>query len=89
MHTPAPCKALLHAFCRPWCCECGNGGHADVSKAGRGSGTVTSSVGAIDCGSICSDAFAAGTPATLTASAAAGSQFNRLAGRVCGLPPVN
>ena len=46
-----------------------------VAKAGRGSGRVTSNVGAIDCGITCSDALAPGTLVTLTAAPAAGSQF--------------
>ena len=46
-----------------------------VTKAGSGSGTVTSSPGAIDCGGTCTDQFAQGTEVTLTPAAAAGSVF--------------
>lgn len=46
-----------------------------VSRSGTGSGTVTSSPAGISCGSTCSDAFAAGTQVTLSATAAAGSVF--------------
>jgi hypothetical protein len=46
-----------------------------VTKAGPGHGTIVSSPAGIDCGSDCSQAYAAGTRVTLTVSAAAGSQF--------------
>jgi List-Bact-rpt repeat protein len=46
-----------------------------VTKAGNGSGTVTSADGAIDCGSICSEGVAGGTPVSLTASPASNSNF--------------
>jgi parallel beta-helix repeat protein len=39
-----------------------------VSKAGTGSGTVTSTPGNIACGAICTDTFASGTVVTLTAA---------------------
>jgi uncharacterized delta-60 repeat protein len=45
-----------------------------VSRSGSGSGTVTSSPNAIDCGSTCSAQFAA-VPVRLTATAAPGSSF--------------
>lgn len=46
-----------------------------VSKAGTGSGTVTSSPAAINCGSTCGASFSSGTSVTLTAVAASGSTF--------------
>jgi hypothetical protein len=48
-----------------------------VSKAGDGSGTVTSgdSPQTINCGSTCTAAYGSGTPVTLTASPDAGSTF--------------
>jgi hypothetical protein len=46
-----------------------------VTKAGTGSGTVTSSPGGIDCGATCAGPFAEGTAVTLTAEAAPGSVF--------------
>ncbi|MDE2180609.1 MAG: hypothetical protein KGJ40_07160, partial [candidate division NC10 bacterium] len=46
-----------------------------VTKAGTGSGTVTSSPAGINCGSTCSGSFASGTAVTLTATADAGSTF--------------
>lgn len=47
----------------------------DITKAGTGSGTVTSSPGGINCGSDCSEPYAGDTFVTLTATAAAGSIF--------------
>jgi len=54
-----------------------------VSKSGNGSGTVTSSVGGIDCGSTCQAAITKDTSATLTAVAAAGSVFAGWTGGGC------
>lgn len=46
-----------------------------VSKAGTGSGTVTSSPAGINCGADCSENYNSGTVVNLTATAAAGSTF--------------
>ena len=46
-----------------------------VDKDGSGRGTVTSSVGGINCGSVCSANILVGTPVTLTATANADSEF--------------
>ncbi|MGC8810797.1 MAG: CFI-box-CTERM domain-containing protein, partial [bacterium] len=46
-----------------------------ITKAGTGSGTVTSSPAGINCGADCSRAFATGTSVTLAATASAGSTF--------------
>jgi secreted trypsin-like serine protease len=46
-----------------------------VTKAGGGTGTVTSSPPGINCGSDCSQSYTDGTSVTLTATAAAGSNF--------------
>jgi len=46
-----------------------------VTKAGTGSGTVTSSPSGINCGSTCSASFTSGATVTLTAVAAGGSTF--------------
>jgi len=54
-----------------------------VSKAGSGSGTVTSSPRAIDCGSTCSAVFPSGTEVTLTAMAARNSLFAGWSGAGC------
>src|SRR5207247_1604848 len=54
-----------------------------VSKAGTGSGTVTSSDGAINCGSTCLAAYVSGTIVTLTASPSAGSVFSGWSGAGC------
>jgi mono/diheme cytochrome c family protein len=61
-----------------------------VSKAGTGAGTVTSSVGGIDCGSMCAAPYGEGSLVTLTASPAAGSAFTGWSGGVCtGIAPCN
>jgi hypothetical protein len=54
-----------------------------ISRAGSGSGTVTSSPSGISCGSDCSQTYAAGTRVTLTASAASGSTFAGWSGGGC------
>jgi PASTA domain/Divergent InlB B-repeat domain len=54
-----------------------------VSRAGSGSGGVTSSPAGIDCGSTCSGTFDQGTPVTLTATASAGSTFAGWSGGGC------
>ena len=63
------------------------GAHADalsVVRPGSGSGGVTADAGAIDCGAVCSGDYAAGTPITLTAFPAAGSQFTGWQGPCSG-----
>ncbi|GAA1934834.1 hypothetical protein GCM10009815_31860 [Nocardioides marmoribigeumensis] len=54
-----------------------------VSKAGSGSGTVTSDVGGISCGATCSAYIRSGTPVTLTAANAVGSVFTGWSGGGC------
>ena len=54
-----------------------------VSKAGLGSGTVTSDPAGIACGSTCSASFDVGTSVTLTAAALAGSSFAGWSGEGC------
>ena len=54
-----------------------------VTKSGTGSGSVTSSPAAIDCGSSCSASFADGTSVTLTASPASESTFAGWSGDGC------
>jgi hypothetical protein len=51
-----------------------------VTKAGTGSGTVTSSPAGINCGSVCSFNFATGTQVNLTATPNAGSVFTGFTG---------
>lgn len=46
-----------------------------VTKAGTGSGTVTSSPAGVNCGTDCSEPYIPGTVVTLTATAATGSTF--------------
>jgi hypothetical protein len=55
-----------------------------VTRAGNGSGTVTSSPAGIDCGPDCSEAYPNGTVVTLTASAATGSVFTVWSGACTG-----
>jgi hypothetical protein len=60
-----------------------------VTKSGSGSGTVTSSVGAINCGATCSDTYAGGTAITLTAAPAGGNQFTGWLGPCTGVGTCN
>jgi len=55
-----------------------------VTKAGSGTGTVTSAPAGIDCGSTCSAGFGNGTQVTLTATPAAGSTFAGWSGDCSG-----
>jgi YVTN family beta-propeller protein len=60
-----------------------------VSKTGTGSGTVTSNVGSINCGAICtSTSLAVGTQVNLTASPAGGSGFVQWSGACTGTNPA-
>ena len=54
-----------------------------VTKAGNGSGTVSSSPAGIGCGSACTQGYDTGTPVTLSASPAAGSTFTGWSGEGC------
>jgi hypothetical protein len=54
-----------------------------VSKAGTGSGTVTSNPAGINCGTDCSYAFAYNTPVTLTATPTSPSTFGGWSGGGC------
>ncbi len=58
-----------------------------VTKAGSGSGTVTSSPAGIDCGVTCAATFDEGATVTLAATAAAGSEFTGWSGACSGLGP--
>jgi hypothetical protein len=55
-----------------------------VTKAGSGSGTVTSSPAGIDCGEACAADFTSGSNVTLTATAASGSAFGGWSGACTG-----
>lgn len=55
-----------------------------VSKAGTGTGAVTSAPAGINCGATCSAAYATNTSVTLTAAAAAGSSFSGWSGSCSG-----
>src|SRR4051794_20068534 len=54
-----------------------------VIKGGTGSGTVTSSVGPIDCGATCSTEVVSKTKVTLVAIPAPGSAFDHWSGGTC------
>ena len=56
----------------------------NVTKAGTGSGVVTSSPSGISCGSDCTEVYAAGTVVTLTAVADASSAFGGWSGACTG-----
>ena len=55
-----------------------------VTRAGTGTGTVTSAPAGISCGATCSATYAAGTVVTLTASPAGGSTFTGWSGACTG-----
>lgn len=54
-----------------------------VTKAGTGTGTVTSAPSGINCGAICTASFAEGTSVVLTAAPATGSDFTGWTGAGC------
>jgi len=58
-----------------------------VTKAGSGSGTVTSSPAGIDCGVTCASSFPNGSMVTLTATPDAGSTFTGWGGDCTGTGP--
>jgi hypothetical protein len=59
-----------------------------VTKAGTGSGTVTSAPTGINCGSDCTENYASGTSVTLTAAPASGSTFAGWTGDCADSPPI-
>jgi len=58
-----------------------------VTDAGTGSGTVTASVGAINCGSTCTATYPQGTSVSLTAAPSASSVFSAWDGACTGTDP--
>jgi hypothetical protein len=58
-----------------------------IAKSGTGSGTVTSSVGGINCGTTCAANFDAGTSVTLSAVAGSNSTFVGWSGACSGAGP--
>ncbi|HSS52085.1 MAG TPA: hypothetical protein VLX28_24345 [Thermoanaerobaculia bacterium] len=65
-------------------CSAGTGHILSISKAGTGSGTVTSSPAGINCGASCSAVFTTGTAVTLTAAPVSGSTFSGWSGACTG-----
>ncbi len=59
-----------------------------VTKAGTGSGTVTSSDGKINCGSDCSESYTSGATVTLTATPLSGSTFGGWSGACTGTATI-
>jgi hypothetical protein len=59
-----------------------------VGRAGTGSGTVTSSIGDINCGSSCSANYNPGASVTLSATASTGSTFSGWSGDCSGVPCI-
>jgi RHS repeat-associated protein/uncharacterized repeat protein (TIGR02543 family) len=59
-----------------------------VTQAGTGKATITSSPSGIDCGDTCRAEFTAKSQVTLTATAAAGSAFQRWGGACQGITPT-
>ncbi len=55
-----------------------------VTKAGSGTGTVTSSPAGINCGGDCSESYTKGTEVTLTATPDSGMEFTGWSGGGCG-----
>jgi hypothetical protein len=60
-----------------------------VTKTGTGTGTVSSSVGGINCGTTCLALFSTGTMVTLTATASGGSVFAGWSGPCSGTGSCN
>jgi Divergent InlB B-repeat domain len=56
-----------------------------VTKSGSGTGTVTSDIGGVNCGSACSGEFEEGEEVTLSAAADANSEFKGWSGACTGL----
>jgi hypothetical protein len=54
-----------------------------ISKAGTGTGTVTSTPAGINCGTDCTETYSAGTAVTLAATPASGSKFDGWSGGGC------
>jgi len=80
--TAAPASGSTFAG---WSGECsGSGFTLTVTKAGTGSGTVTSAPTGINCGSDCVENYAPGASVTLTASPATGSTFTGWSGNCSG-----
>lgn len=59
----------------------------DLSVSRQGNGSIHTTPGGIDCGAQCSANFPSGTPVTITAQAAAGSQFSGWGGACSGTNP--
>ena len=65
----------------------GGAGSFELKVSASNSGTVTSDVGGINCGLVCSALYAAGTAVSLTATPPAGKTFAGWSGACTGLNP--
>jgi endoglucanase len=72
------------SFLSPFVSQPGTNQTLTVTKAGTGSGTVTSTPSGINCGSTCSASFTSGTSVTLTPAVASGSTFGGWSGACTG-----
>ncbi|MCO5315232.1 MAG: hypothetical protein M9938_03595 [Solirubrobacterales bacterium] len=61
--------------------------HLTVGRAGNGEGSVTSGLGGIDCGAVCTSDLPAYTEVTLTANPGGGSAFSGWSGACTGTQP--
>jgi endoglucanase len=72
------------SFLSPFVPQTGTTFALSVTKAGTGTGTITSAPAGINCGSTCSANYSSGTSVTLTAAAASGSTFGGWSGACTG-----
>jgi len=75
---------IAGSFLSPFVAPTGTSRALTVTRAGTGSGTITSSPSGINCGSSCSASYASGASVTLTAAAASGSTFAGWSGACTG-----
>jgi hypothetical protein len=80
--------AGMSGYSNEACASPAGGLDLTVTRAGSGTGTVTSSPPGIDCGQDCAESYAGGTVVTLAAAAGPGSAFSAWSGSGCaGVQP--